>query len=689
MARLPTVQDMGRRPTGRPQRSVATIQGAGAPGAALAGLGQEVTDIGDRIYEREATAAAKERDAYVSDQIRTLLYDPEAGFMGKSGRNAVVDRQAALERLTAIEEAAKKDLNTGASSKLEASLMRRMEGARNSIERHTMGARSSWMSGASAARIESAANDAIFDPSGTQEALAVIDSEIAERARQEGWGSDQTDLALSKARSGVYRGQLERMAQIDPVAALGQLEDYRGEMMGADVAALEVQLIPEARAYRGRKAGEAAFNGQQIGAAMQVAYSAVGMSENEQREALQAYMRDGGVNLDPAKTAWCAAFINATLAKAGIEGTDSLAARSFLDWGQEVSTPQQGDVVVLSRGNEAWQGHVGFFDGYNEDGTIRLLGGNQGDAVNIKGYDPSRVLGFRRAGQNDRTGVEDLLNITDPDERAAAFQEYNLRTQMADSRQKQAKADAEESAFAWIEAGNSISDLPYDFRVNLGREEMSGLLSYQQKKNSGTLQTNWSRYSDLMEQYANDPQGFAAISPATYRGDLSDGDFKKMVEMRTGVMQGQEAPGITSVMSMADAALRASGVTKSDAPDLYGKFQSQMIGWIDANPDAANDPVALQKRINEQLAVVAFDPWGPMNKTETPAFAVDFSGDPLDPSDDLTLEQLSTRLTEINGVSVKSETITTFINAFQNRFGRSPTPQEVLDGMISSGLYSR
>lgn len=131
---------------------------------------------------------------------------------------------------------------------------------------------------------------------------------------------------------------------------------------------------------------------------MEVAAQQIGLNEREQRAALQEFMANGGVNLDPAVTAWCAAFVNATLAQSGMEGTGALNARSFMNWGEEVTEPQRGDIAVFSRGDpNGWQGHVGFFDGYDENGQIRVLGGNQSDAVSIASYDPSRLLGFRRA----------------------------------------------------------------------------------------------------------------------------------------------------------------------------------------------------------------------------------------------------------------------------------------------------
>lgn len=136
----------------------------------------------------------------------------------------------------------------------------------------------------------------------------------------------------------------------------------------------------------------------QMDAAYQMAGRQMGMDENAQRTALQEYMSNGGVNLDPSVTAWCAAYVNASLAQAGIEGTGSNMARSFMNWGQEVADPQRGDLAVFSRGDpNGPYGHVGFFDGYNQDGTIRVLGGNQGDAVSVANYSPNELLGFRRA----------------------------------------------------------------------------------------------------------------------------------------------------------------------------------------------------------------------------------------------------------------------------------------------------
>lgn len=163
----------------------------------------------------------------------------------------------------------------------------------------------------------------------------------------------------------------------------------------------------EARRQRDNALGMVAGQGAPMGGSMggdattdvmRVAGQALGLNETEQNAALKDYLATGGQNIDPATRAWCADFVNATLAKTGMKGTGSGMARSFLEWGQAVDQPQRGDVAVFTRGDPNGPfGHVGFFDGYNEDGTIRVLGGNQGDSVSIANYSPDSLLGFRRA----------------------------------------------------------------------------------------------------------------------------------------------------------------------------------------------------------------------------------------------------------------------------------------------------
>ena len=91
------------------------------------------------------------------------------------------------------------------------------------------------------------------------------------------------------------------------------------------------------------------------------------------------------------ETAWCSAFVNWCVEKAGYEGTDSAWARSWLTWGKSLSSPRRGCITVFTRNSG---GHVGFYIGKTSSG-IKVLGGNQSDQVNISIYKKSQLLGYR------------------------------------------------------------------------------------------------------------------------------------------------------------------------------------------------------------------------------------------------------------------------------------------------------
>ena len=93
------------------------------------------------------------------------------------------------------------------------------------------------------------------------------------------------------------------------------------------------------------------------------------------------------------ETPWCAAFVGAMLERTKIRSTRFESAKSYLEWGVSLSHPVLGCVVVFSRSNGG--GHVGLVVGRDRAGNLLVLGGNQGDAVSVKAFPLSRVLGYR------------------------------------------------------------------------------------------------------------------------------------------------------------------------------------------------------------------------------------------------------------------------------------------------------
>lgn len=97
-------------------------------------------------------------------------------------------------------------------------------------------------------------------------------------------------------------------------------------------------------------------------------------------------------------TAWCSLFMNWVALKAGYERSGSLLARSWLNVGTAMIAPELGDVVVYWRGDPGGTlGHVGLFIA-ERNNVIYTLGGNEGNMVQIEGFNPANVLGYRSLG---------------------------------------------------------------------------------------------------------------------------------------------------------------------------------------------------------------------------------------------------------------------------------------------------
>lgn len=112
-----------------------------------------------------------------------------------------------------------------------------------------------------------------------------------------------------------------------------------------------------------------------------------GLHERRHTSTLAAVLK-----VNPRRTPWCAAFVNAVLHRQGQRGSGSNKAISFARYGNRVHTPTKGDIVVF-------RSHVGFFQGYvNRGGRtyVAVLGGNQSNRVQVSYFAKSRVVAYRR-----------------------------------------------------------------------------------------------------------------------------------------------------------------------------------------------------------------------------------------------------------------------------------------------------
>jgi uncharacterized protein (TIGR02594 family) len=125
---------------------------------------------------------------------------------------------------------------------------------------------------------------------------------------------------------------------------------------------------------------------------------------NQHNPRILAYHLATALKATTDEIPWCAAFVNWCLREAGIEGTFSAQARSFLKWGLTIplESIEAGDVVVFARGNNSASGHVGFFlewserDAQERKNCMNIIGGNQSNRVNVATFSTQRLLSIRR-----------------------------------------------------------------------------------------------------------------------------------------------------------------------------------------------------------------------------------------------------------------------------------------------------
>jgi uncharacterized protein (TIGR02594 family) len=103
---------------------------------------------------------------------------------------------------------------------------------------------------------------------------------------------------------------------------------------------------------------------------------------------------------------WCSAFANYIAWLLNLPRSRSLRARSWMSVGAPIGLTEARpgfDIVVFSRGTglqpgpevQDAPGHVAFYSD-RSPGRVRVVGGNQDDAVTQADYSPGKVLGVRR-----------------------------------------------------------------------------------------------------------------------------------------------------------------------------------------------------------------------------------------------------------------------------------------------------
>ncbi len=684
--------------------------------AARTGVGQLARGLNDvsnslDVYQDEIdTAAAKEADTKFSDEVRQLLYEDGSGFMNRLGGNAVNERDSVSKRLKERQDEILGGLSGSARKKAQGAIEGRYQGALQRIDRHSSSQRRTYLNDTANARVSSAINDAIFDPEKVQESIKIAIQEAQDAGARNGSSPEVVRGQIAEAQTKIHSGIVKRIAAQSPVEAMRYLQDNKKKMLGSEVASLTGQLAPAVKEYKGRQAGRKAF-----------------ADENSDANRLRNKLMSRGLPPHIAE-AFVMNFQDESGLDSGRNEESPIVPGSRGGWGlYQLTGPRRRRFESFARargvsvsdedtqldflmeelsGSEKSAGDVIMSAGTREAAAVAIVNkflrpSEQHRARRARKYAGGK-FNFKSAGKSKSRSLAD---IADPAERSAALREYKLLAGVQAKEADAARERAADAAFKLIEDGGNVNDLPIDFRKSLGQEEMSSLRTYQDKVASGQkVETDPEQYVLLSKIASQNPDGFVRLNPAAWRDKLDDGDFQKFVDLqRTIRTQGRkeakkasilvDAPTISSLRTASSAALKAAGLTTKSTPKAVAAFEREIVEWADTFTRKENKtptPLEVNEKISRMLTPVVLDPkgWTGRNREQKgAAFQIDYDGNPLDPDDDITLSDVRGATIQINGQDVEGDILDRFVGGFTEAMGRNPTAQEVIDGLVESGIF--
>ena len=151
---------------------------------------------------------------------------------------------------------------------------------------------------------------------------------------------------------------------------------------------------------------------------MKYALAVKGIHEVRDHLRLKAWMTSAVGKFDWRRTAWCGGFAATVLRMFDPNialPPNPLGARNWLKFGERCE-PAAGALVIFWRVSpNSWKGHVGFVVRVYSNGDVACLGGNQSNAVNIRRFPKSRILGFRKPTGSTLGGSIHTDNVTTTD----------------------------------------------------------------------------------------------------------------------------------------------------------------------------------------------------------------------------------------------------------------------------------
>ncbi|MFZ5692458.1 MAG: glycoside hydrolase family protein [Pseudomonadota bacterium] len=666
MVKVPEYQpSVDLRPEFRQDVDVrATPESFGADlGRGLQELGKGMDTASDalvRVQHLEDVTRAKDADNKYADWVRNRQFG-EGGFMTLEGR-AAVDGRADFER-----EAAEKrreygqGLTPGAARAYDAASNARLQSTLQQSIVHTAQARKQWVGDASAARLQTFADDALVNyqnPAMVTKNIAAGQAELRQNAALHGWDAETLKGKERDYVSGVHKNITLQMAQTDPIAAEKYMADKKDFISGADRYALEHSLkvpLKEAQSQRaasdfisGRQSGVGGsafdmirrFEGFKTAPYWDVNHFRVGFgSDTITREDGSVVEVKPGMNVTEADAA-------RDLQRRIVATQGRIAGTVGQDKWDGLSAPAKAAVTSVAYNYGTLPQSVA--DAIRTGGpgeiaaSIRLLQDhNEGVNKKRRNAEADAVLGIdmTAAGRDTQSFFTDmesyLSGIKDPQVQELTRRRINAMLETQHKAQQATQQQAKAQLWSYIDQDATPDQIPMEVRQAAGMEAVSSAWSYMETVRKGRdIESDPEMLYGMRRAAAQDPEFFSKVDLNDYRDKLSRADIKELTGLQTSALADQrkareEGLALTSAFSQAEQQLAAVGISTAgkkgsqldEANKRIASFNNALSAQMDefkrANADKKPTQADIQSMINRLLLPVVIKTPGTFFGTST------------------------------------------------------------------------
>lgn len=608
MPRVPEYQsDVSTRPIFQQE-----LDANANPEAFGAGIGRGMQSVsrgldmaGDavaKVKELEDVARAKDADNSYSNWLRERMYG-DNGFMTQEGRNAVDQRKSFEEEAANKRKEFGGGLTAGAARAYDTASQARLQSVYQQSIVHTAGERKAWFKDASAARVQTFADDALVNfnnPKAVTKNIAAGIMEIREAGQLQGWDADTLKQRESDYTSGVHKNIALRIAQKDPIAAEDYMKANAKQMTGADQYALSQSLETELVQEKSKREAEAILSGGRAASDAPDAAPAdagsgggggvrrIGQAgPTRARAYLQSVSNKSPAavdNLDESFATNLAAMMQdappdirkglgiysgyrsperqAELFSAAVKKYGSVAAArkwvapppgaygsdgSRHNFGRAVDLAYNGTSLANAPQNVVDWVHQNaskyglYFPMHHEPWHVEPMG-SRGGAQFAGTVAPRNNSIAPRSVAPSYDDIETKLNaISDPDVRDATRKRLYSAMEAQSKAQEANEKQAKAELWKYIDQGQTPDQVPMEVRQAAGMAAVSAAWSYQEAANRGRdVNSDEKLLYDMRKYAATNPTDFANVDLNDYRDRLSKDAIKELTGNQTTALTDQK-----------------------------------------------------------------------------------------------------------------------------------------------------